>query len=659
MSNETFGNTENKLIEGTRFVYNNTNWEVVQVNDTALTIRNLDSENQTESLTIENWQNAVKRGEVEFISEKENSPVGNIPLSDQLVNITDMIKIRQKEITDFVADNDFTSAAAAAQELSELNREAKNIKAQLQAQEITVADVNTLRSILPARKSVQNMLEREVAQTTKFEKLLGEELGAKSAYKMRNSDNEWRNDKSKTVPVIEVNKRERPENLAEIRKRNDIPRGTFINRDTGIEIMFSRRSIEETIANAMHDDKRNISVEARMAALYQMKDVVENAVCFDSQLSEPSSSRKSENTLFIHRMYGVFNYDNEPYLFNMAVEETYATDKDDRFRDTSNRLYNFDDIKITPVKLLGGQAHAIPQNASTDTSTGVIKISIPQLYNLVKSYDEYFYENFRAVGRSDREAEIKAQNEFEKAMEILGEKGIFVSLSQNEFIEKVEQASSFDSTPNSKSSDEIGFYSSTSETPQNDNIKPIRSDSSVPKSIVNSDSDAAAVMSKPNPLKKIIDNLKSIFKKQDNLPVLSVQAEEQPEIIKNEIIKENTVSSKLDELIEARTAFAEQKITTSEYKQALENYMRSLNGKEMWEETANNLRKQLEECPDNLKKCINFELGSVELNIKRKFPPNQTLDEIKRAAHEQYDKMQNGKSISEKEIYTSKNHSER
>ena len=659
MSNETFGNTEYELTKGTRFVYNNTNWEAVNVDDTALTIRNLDSENQMESLTIEDWQNAVKRGEVEFIAEKENSPVGTISLSDQLVNITDMIIIQKKEITDLVADNDFTNAAAAAQKLAELNSEAKNIKAQLQAQEITVADVDTLRSILPARKSVQNMLEREVAQTPKFEKLLSEELGAKSAYKMRNSDNEWRKDKSKTVPVIEVNKRERPENLAEIRKRNDIPRGTFINRDTGIEIMFSRRSIEETIANAMHDDKRNISVEARMAALYQMKDVVENAVCFDSQLSEPSSSRKSENTLFIHRMYGVFNYDNESYLFNMAVEETYATDKDDRFRDTSNRLYNFDDIKITPVKLLGGQAHAIPQNASTDTSTDVIKISIPQLYNLVKSYDEYFYENFKAAGRSDREAEIEAQKEFSKAMEILAKKGIFASLSQNEFIEKVEQVSSFYSTSNSKSSDEIDFYSSVSEAPQNDNIKQIRSDSSVPQSIVHSDSDAAAVMSKPNPLKNFIDNLKSILKKQDNLPALSVQAEEQPEIIKNEIIEENTVSSKLDELIEARTAFAEEKITMSEYKQALENYMRSLNGREMWTEAANNLRKQLEECPDNLKKCISFELKSIELNIEKKFPPNQTLNEIKRAAHEQYDKMQNEKSISEKEKSIAKNKIER
>lgn len=650
MSNEILENTEYKSIEGTRCVYNNTNWEVAQVNDMALTLRNLDSENQMESLTIEEWQNAVKRGDVEFIAEKENSPVGNIPLSDQLVNITDMINIRKKEITDFVADNDFTSAAAAAQELAKLNSESKNIKAQLQAQEITVADVDTLRSILPARKSVQNMLEREVAQTPKFERLLGEELGPKSAYKMRNSDNEWRNDKSKTVPVIEVQKIN-VSGVFEDMRNGLIQRGEYVNKDSNMQMIFGRIAIEETYTKAIQVQSRNKPAEPKIAALYQIQDIIENAVLFDSQLSE--SKKKSPNGLFMHNLYGVYKYEKDHYLYCLEVDENYSTDKDNKFNGTSNRVYNIKGIKITPVTFTGFQSHGTPSIDSSE-STSVITITISQLYDFVKTYDQNFFENPKAAGRSDREAEIKAQNEFEKAMEILGEKGIFASLSQNEFVEKVEQVSSFDSTPNRKSSDEIDFYSSASETPQNDNIKQIKFDSSVPQSIVHNGSDAAAVMSKPNPFKNFIDNLKSISKKQDKLPALSVQAEEQPEIV-----EENTVSSKLDDLIKARTAFAENKITMSEYKQALANYMRSLNGKEMWEETANNLRKQLEECPDNLKKCINFELGSVELNIKRKFPPNQTLDEIKRTAHEQYDKMQNGKSISEKEIYTSKNRSER
>ncbi len=339
-------------------------------------------------------------------------------LSDQLVEITDGIVKSQEEFTECISTGNYEGASAAASKLAELSRRAEQIKAMIQAEAITTDDVDVLRNIKPERKSVQNMLETEVAQTPKFEKLLGEEFGEKSAYVMRNSDNEWRNDESKTAVVVEVQKRDIPVHPAELqRKGNDIPRGIFVNRDTGIEIQFSRRSIEEIVAKAIHDDKRDTPVEARMAALYQMQDLIENAICFDSQLSEPSNSKKSDSTLFIHRMYGLIIYDNEQYLANLAIEETYSTDRENRFRDTNNRLYSFRDIKITPTKLLGGQAHADLQNASEDTSLGVTTISIPQLYDIVKTNDQRFFENPSAPGRADREAEIKAQSEYRNAVE--------------------------------------------------------------------------------------------------------------------------------------------------------------------------------------------------------------------------------------------------
>lgn len=419
--------SEEEMKVGTQFVYDNANWEVVLVNSNVLSLKKLESENGMDSLIIEDWQNTVKRSEIEFI--EENPLMENIPLSEQLVNITDKISHKQKEITAFVVDNDFTNAAVAAQELAELSREAENIKEQIQAQEITADDVNVLRKIKPARKSVQNMLDNEVAQTPKFEKLLNEEMGEKSAFEMRISDNEWRNDESKTVPIINIQKRDIPENITELQKSEsikNITRGTFVNRDTGIEIQFGRRSVEEIIAKAIPDNKRDIPVEARMAAIYQMQDLIENAICFDSQISEyneDNSKNKSPNTLFIHRMYSILDYNNEKYLANLSVEEFYSTDKENRFRDTNNRLYAFRDIKITPVKLLGGQAHADLQNTSQDTSSSVIKISIPQLYEIVKIYDQSFFENPNAEGRADRETEIETQEQFSKAMEILAEKG--------------------------------------------------------------------------------------------------------------------------------------------------------------------------------------------------------------------------------------------
>lgn len=199
-----------------------------------------------------------------------------------------------------------------------------------------------------------------------------------------------------------------------------------------------------------------------------------------------------------------------------------------------------------------------------------------------------------------------------------------------------------------------------SQSIQTDNIKQIKFDNPTSQNILHNNSGAAAaVLPVPNPFKKLINGLKNLFKKQDKPPAPAVQADEQSESIKNESIEENIVPSKFDELIEAREAFAEEKITMTEYKQAIGNYMRSLNSKEMWTEAANNLRKQLEECPDNMKKCIDFELGSIELNIKRKFPQKQTLDEIRSAAHEQYVKLQTENKAAEKEITTEKNKTER
>ena len=120
-------------------------------------------------------------------------------------------------------------------------------------------------------------------------------------------------------------------------------------------------------------------------------------------------------------MHGVLEYEGEIYLANLSVEELYATDKENNFKGTSNRLYSFRDIKITPVELLGGQTHTSLRNANKDTLSSVIAITIPQLYELVKTYDKSFFENLNAIGRSDRENEIVAKNEYKKAVEKLKE----------------------------------------------------------------------------------------------------------------------------------------------------------------------------------------------------------------------------------------------
>ena len=347
---------------------------------------------------------------------------------DTLISISNEISEKEKIFAKLVENKDFDTADRFLKEIQELSDKYDNIKTEIQAESINDDDIQRLRNIQPLRKSVQNMLENEVSQTPKFEKLLNDELGEKSPYEMRNGNNAWRNDETKLVPIIEIEKRNIPKNVAELRKKEyikNMERNTFINRDTCVEIVFGKKSIEEIISKAIPDDKRDIPIEARMSALYQMQELIENAVCFDSQISDydpVSSKNKSPNSIFIHRMHGILEYEGEKYLANLSVEESYAMDKGDNFKGTSNRLYSFRDIKITPI-----EAHRIfspavnNKNVAEDTSIGVTVITIPQLYELVKTYDKSFFENSNAIGRSDRENEIVAKNEYKKAVEKLKE----------------------------------------------------------------------------------------------------------------------------------------------------------------------------------------------------------------------------------------------
>ena len=118
----------------------------------------------------------------------------------------------------------------------------------------------------------------------------------------------------------------------------------------------------------------------------------------------------------MHRLYGVFQYNDEDYLANLAVEEYYTKNKENEIDGTLERLYSFRDIKITPVKL-GFDTHFSLPDGKSGVSTSVTTISIPQLYNLVKTYDKNFYENPDAPGREEREAEMYAHAEYLKAME--------------------------------------------------------------------------------------------------------------------------------------------------------------------------------------------------------------------------------------------------
>ncbi|MBD5159373.1 MAG: hypothetical protein HDT23_03930, partial [Ruminococcus sp.] len=358
-------------------------------------------------------------------TEKADVFVFDEEMSDEekLVHITSEIAEKEKYFTDLVnaPERRYDLISDIAREIQELQKIQSELKEKIQEKPITMEDIQTLRNIRPVRKSVQNMLEHEVAQTSKLEKFLHSEMGDKSPYEQRKNNNEWRKDESKSVQITEIQTKSLLTRINDVRQNiKQVKRGTFLNSDTNMEIIFGKKSLDEIVAKAIQDDKRNIPVEARIAALYQMQEVVESAVCFDSQVSEydpVTSKNKSPNTLFMHQMYGVLKYKDEIYLAKLSVEESYITDKENNFTGTSNRIYNLRNIKITPIEANRVFDPTVNStNATEDTSTSVLSISIPQLYGLVKTYDKNFFENPDSVGRNEREAELYLQAEYNDAV---------------------------------------------------------------------------------------------------------------------------------------------------------------------------------------------------------------------------------------------------
>lgn len=354
-------------------------------------------------------------------TEKADVFVLNNELSDddKLVQITTEISENQKKFSDFVNNEEYEKATEISQKITELTKNASELKKSIQSKPVTENDVRALREIKPARKSVQNMLEPETARTVKFESLLDKEMGGKSPYAMRkNSGNDWRNDESKKVEIVEVQQhsKNRADIMADYKDTNNslLKDNEYMNLDTGINIHFNKESISETIAKAIVDKKHEKPYKISLYALYHIQDLIKNSVCFDSQLSEydnETAKNKSKNTLFMHRMYGIVKYKDEFYLTNMAIEESYDSQKDISIENTNNHVYSIRGIKITPIGDLDLKSRSDISLDKWGSHLGV-NISIPQLYEFVKTYDQSFFENPNALGREARETEKFLQAEY-------------------------------------------------------------------------------------------------------------------------------------------------------------------------------------------------------------------------------------------------------
>jgi stage V sporulation protein G len=279
-------------------------------------------------------------------------------------------------------------------------------------QNLTHEDIAALREITPPRKSVMNFSNTDVASTEAFAEKFRQEIGDKSPYQRRLED--WREAESTAVAVVTVEEHN-TQSYKKHKKDGTIPRGTFVNQDTGYEIVVGSRGIDNTFAHAQMDATRKTDVSARLSAVYQVDDFIRKSISLDVETSEKGKS-KSPNSIFMHKLYAPFIFKEIPYLAKITLEEFYTTNKTEQITDISKRFYNLADITVTPLNALGFQAHPAFSGEKSD-STGfeprmVINstVSVAQLFAIVKEFDKNFYTHPDAPGRAERLAEIASQS---------------------------------------------------------------------------------------------------------------------------------------------------------------------------------------------------------------------------------------------------------
>lgn len=206
---------------------------------------------------------------------------------------------------------------------------------------VTQEDFDVLRTLEP-RKSILNLTEDELTAIPTWKERFQKELAEKSPF-YRLEQGEWRDQEATQIPILSIPSHDADFQSvrADIKSRN-IERGSFTNTDTGWTIQVSRNGLEDSVkyGHQHHDN-------AVYDMLYQLPKLVEESIFLDSTISEKNNKNKANNTAFMHKLYAVCKIDDQPYLAKLTIEE-FA----DGQKDTLKRMYNVQDIKIEPLRLL-------------------------------------------------------------------------------------------------------------------------------------------------------------------------------------------------------------------------------------------------------------------------------------------------------------------
>ena len=234
---------------------------------------------------------------------------------------------------------------------------------------ITVEDVKTIQSI--GRKSLNKLTEDELDNleiiAQKYWNGMSEKARIKSPF-FRRWYGDWREFDTSVVKVVNV------ANISDFNAVMDTVRGDFINGDTGwSNITVGRHGIDDTMS---HSRRQKVSEKT----LSEIKNLIENAILLDSEISDvESSGKKHPQSMLMHKLYSPIKQDGKNYIAKITVEEYMDSGN------TRKRFYNLRDIEISPSSVDFISNENPNQIAELGDS-----ITVSDLFKLVKQYDDEF-----------------------------------------------------------------------------------------------------------------------------------------------------------------------------------------------------------------------------------------------------------------------------
>ncbi len=225
---------------------------------------------------------------------------------------------------------------------------------------ITAKDVEELRSI--GRKSVSQFTSEDLQKAGKWARKFYRELGTKSPF-FRAWFGDWRAHDLTKATVVKGTESEYA------------GAGKITNKDMNRSVSWGDVLKKETQVHSRKNDT--------IKFLGDIGNIVENAVLFDTVVSEASSKTKMPNTAFMHSLYSVYKTNGETYLLKLYVEEALPNRGGDPF----SRAYELKTIE--KIANLPNGVLSVSEGL-TDGKSAISNLTVADLFSLVKTYDKDF-----------------------------------------------------------------------------------------------------------------------------------------------------------------------------------------------------------------------------------------------------------------------------